>query len=79
MFEPIDFMPMKHLPNEELSAMQDTYGSFSYTLICCYNLIMVQIMDAYVYNKFCKSRSCFALGQVNNLKRAHVGRKRVFH
>jgi hypothetical protein len=32
-------------------------------------------MDAYVYNKFCKSRSCFALGQANDLKEAHVGRK----
>jgi hypothetical protein len=26
------------------------------------------IMDAYVYNKFCKSQSCFALGQANDLK-----------
>jgi hypothetical protein len=35
-------------------------------------------MDAYVYNKFCKSRSCFALGQANDLKEAHVGKDPIF-
>jgi hypothetical protein len=35
-------------------------------------------MDAYVYNKFCKSRSCFALGQANDLKEAHVGKGPIF-
>jgi hypothetical protein len=35
-------------------------------------------MDAYVYNNFCKSRSCFALGQVNDLKEAHVGKRPIF-
>jgi hypothetical protein len=42
--------------------MHETYASFIYTLTCCYNSHVVLIMDAYVYNKFCKSRSCFALG-----------------
>jgi hypothetical protein len=35
-------------------------------------------MDAYVYNKFCKSRSCFALGQANDLKEAHAGKWTIF-
>jgi hypothetical protein len=35
-------------------------------------------MDAYVYNKFCKSRSCFALGQANDLQKAHVERRLIF-
>jgi hypothetical protein len=35
-------------------------------------------MDAHVYNKFCKSRSCFALGQANDLKEAHVGKGPIF-
>jgi hypothetical protein len=47
-------------------------------LTCCYNLHVVLIMDAYVYNKFCKSWSCFALGQDNDLKLAHVGKGLIF-
>jgi hypothetical protein len=39
---------------------------------------VVLIMDAYVYNKFCKSRSCFALGQANDLKKEHVGKGPIF-
>jgi hypothetical protein len=35
-------------------------------------------MYAYVYNKFCKSRSCFALGQANDLKEEHVGKDPIF-
>jgi hypothetical protein len=35
-------------------------------------------MDAYVYNKFCKSRSCFALDQANELKEAHVWKGSIF-
>jgi hypothetical protein len=49
MFEPINLTPKETLPNNE------TYASFVYTLTCCYNLHVVLIMDAYVYNKFCKS------------------------
>jgi hypothetical protein len=73
-FEPINLTPKQPLPKDELSSMHETYASFVYTLTCCYNLHVVLIMDAYVYNKFCKSRSCFALGQANDLKKAHVGR-----
>jgi hypothetical protein len=79
MFKPINLTPKEPLPNDELSALRETYASFNYTLICCYNLLVVLIMDAYVYNKFCKSRSCFALGQANDLKKAHVGRRPDFH
>jgi hypothetical protein len=55
MFEQIDLTPKEPLPNYELSAMHETYASFVYTLTCCYNSHVVLIMDAYVYNKFCKS------------------------
>jgi hypothetical protein len=55
MFEPINLTPKEPLPNDELSAMHKTYVSFVYTLTCCYNSHVVLIMDAYVYNKFCKS------------------------
>jgi hypothetical protein len=79
MFEPINLTPKEPFPNGELSAMHETYASFVYTLTCCYNSHVVLIMEAYVYNKFCKSRSCFALGQVNDLKEAHVGRRPDFH
>jgi hypothetical protein len=48
-------------------------------LICCYNLLVVLILDAYVYNKFYKSRSWFTLVQANDLKKAHVGRSPDFH
>jgi hypothetical protein len=78
MFEPINLTSKEPLPNYELSAMHETYTSFVYTLTCCYNLYVVLIMDTYVYNKFCKSRSCFALGQANDLKEAHVGKGPIF-
>jgi hypothetical protein len=55
MFEPINLAHKEPLPNDEISAMHETYASFVYTLTCCYNLHVVLIMDAYVYNKFCKS------------------------
>jgi hypothetical protein len=58
--------------------MHEIYTSFVYTLTCCYNLYVVLIMDAYVYNKFCKSRSCFALGQANDLKEAHIRKGPIF-
>jgi hypothetical protein len=57
MFEPFNSMPKEPLPNDELNALHEPYASFNYTLICCYNLPMVLIIDVYVYNKFCKSRS----------------------
>jgi hypothetical protein len=75
MFEPINLTPIEPLPNDELSAMHETYASFVYTLTCCYNSHVVLIMDAYVYNKFCKSRSCFALGQANDLSHLIFQRK----
>jgi hypothetical protein len=78
MFEPINLAPKEPLPNDELSAMLETYASFVYTLTCCYNSHVVLIMDAYVYNKFCKYRSCFALYQANDLKEAHVGKCLIF-
>jgi hypothetical protein len=71
-FEPINITPNEPLPNDELSAMHETYASFVYTLTCCYNSHVVLIMNTYVYNKFCKFRSCFALGQANDHKEAHV-------
>jgi hypothetical protein len=37
MFEPINLTPKEPLPNDELSAMHETYASFVYTLTCCYN------------------------------------------
>jgi hypothetical protein len=79
MFEPINLTPKELLPNDELCDMHETYASFVYTLTCCYNSHVVLIMDAYVYNKFCKSRSCLALGQANDHKEAHVGRRPDFH
>jgi hypothetical protein len=78
-FDPINLTPKEPLPNDELSAIHETYASFIDTLTCCYNSHVVLIMDAYVYTKFCKSRSCFALGQANDLKEAHVGRRPNFH
>jgi hypothetical protein len=78
MFEPLNSLPKESLPNDELSAMHETYFSFVYTLTCCYNSHVVLIMDVYVYNKSCKSRSCFALGQANDLKEAHVGKGPIF-
>jgi hypothetical protein len=68
LLEHINSIPKEPLTNDELSAMHETYASFNYTLTCCYNLHMVLIMDAYVYHKFCKSRSCFVFGQANDLK-----------
>jgi hypothetical protein len=79
MFEPIKLTSKEPFPNGELSAMNETYASFIYTLTCCYNSHVVLIMDAYVYNKFCKFRSCLALGQANDLKKAHVERRSDFH
>jgi hypothetical protein len=70
MFEPINLTPKEPLPNDDLSSMHETYASFVYTLTCCYNSHVVLIMDAYVYNKFCKSRSCFVLDQANDLKKS---------
>jgi hypothetical protein len=78
MFEPINLTPKEPLPNDELSAMHKTYASFVYTLTCCYNSQVVLIMDAYVYNKFCKSRSCFALDQVNDLREEHIRNGLIF-
>jgi hypothetical protein len=78
MCEPISLTSKEPLPNNELSAMHETYSSFVYTLTCCYNSHVVLIMDAYVYNKFCKSRSCFALGQANDLKEVHVRKGPIF-
>jgi hypothetical protein len=74
MFEPINLTPKEPFPNDELSVMHETYASFVYTLTCCYNSHVVLIVDAYVYNKFCKSRSCFALGEANDLREEHVGK-----
>jgi hypothetical protein len=54
-FEPINLTPKEPLPNDDLSAMRETYASFVDTLTCCYNSHVVLIMDAYVCNKFCKS------------------------
>jgi hypothetical protein len=79
MLEQINFMPKEPLLNQELSALHETYASFHYTLICCYNLLVVLIMDAYVYNKFCKSQLCSVLGPANDLKVAYVGRRPDFH
>jgi hypothetical protein len=70
MFDPINLIPKEPLPNDELGAIHETYASFIYTLTCCYNSHVVLIMDTYVYNKICKSRSCFALGQDNYLKKS---------
>jgi hypothetical protein len=78
MFDPINLTPKESLPNDELSAMHETYASFIYTLTCCYNSHVVLIMDAYVYNKFCLSRSCFVLGQANDLKKSTFREKARF-
>jgi hypothetical protein len=77
MFDPINLTPKEPLPNDELSAMHETYASFIYTLTCCYNSHVVLII-AYVYNKFCKSRSCFVLGQANDLKKSTCWEKARF-
>jgi hypothetical protein len=78
MFDPINLTPKEPLPNDELSAMHETYASFIYTLTCCYNSHVVLIMDVYVHNKFCKSRSYFALGQANDLKKITCREKARF-
>jgi hypothetical protein len=78
MFEAINLTPKETLPNDELSAMHETYASFIYTLTCCYNSHVVLIMDEYVYNKFCISRSCFELGQALTLKRHMLGEGPIF-
>jgi hypothetical protein len=78
MFESFNSMHKEPLPNDELSALHETYASFNYTLICCYNLLVVLIMDAHVFNKFCKSRSCFVLGQANDLKKGKYWAKTRF-
>jgi hypothetical protein len=78
MFEPINLTTKETFPNDELSAMHETYASFVYTMTCCYNSHVVLIMDAYVYNKYCKSRTSFALGQDNDLREAHVGKGPIF-
>jgi hypothetical protein len=78
MFDQINLTPKQPLPNDELSAMHERYPSFIYTLTCCYNSHVVLIMDAYVYNKFCKSRSCFVLGQANDLKKSTCREKARF-
>jgi hypothetical protein len=77
MFETFNSMPREPLPNDELSDLHP-YASFNYTLIYCYTFLMVLIMDAYAYNKFCKSRSCFALGQANDHKEANVRKGPIF-
>jgi hypothetical protein len=78
MFDPINLTPKEPLPNDELSAIHETYASFIYTLTCCYNLHVVLIVDVYVYTKFCKSRSCFELGQANDLKKGTCQEKARF-
>jgi hypothetical protein len=78
MFETINLTPKEPLPNDELSSMHETYASFVYTLTCCHYSHVVLIMDVYVYNKFCKSRSCLALGKANELKEEHVGKGPIF-
>jgi hypothetical protein len=78
MFDPINLTPKEPLPNDEPSAVHETYASFIYTLTCCYNSHVVLIMDMYVYNKFCKSRSCFALGQANDIKKGTCREKARF-
>jgi hypothetical protein len=78
MFKPINLTPKEPLPNDELSAMHETYASFVYALSCSYNSHVVLIMDVYVYNKFCKSQSCFALGEASDLKEAHFGKAPIF-
>jgi len=55
LFEPIDFMPSEPLPCRDLSAMQETYATFNCTMILFCKSVVVVIMDAYAYNKFCKS------------------------
>jgi hypothetical protein len=78
MFDPINLTPKEPLPYDELSAKHETYASFIYTLTCCYNSHVVLIMDVYVDNKFCKSRSCFALGQAMTLKKHMSGEGPIF-
>jgi hypothetical protein len=52
LFEP---MPLEPLPCRDLSAMKETYATFNCTMILFCKSIVVVIMDAYAYNKFCKS------------------------
>jgi hypothetical protein len=78
MFEPINVTPKEPLHNDDISYIHETYASFVYTLTCCYNSHVVLIMDTYVYNKFYKSRSCFALGQANDLKKSKCREKARF-
>jgi hypothetical protein len=44
MFEPINLTRKEPFPNDELSAIHETYASFVYTLTCCYNARMFTIM-----------------------------------
>jgi hypothetical protein len=76
MFEPINLTPKEPFPNDGLSAIYETYASLVYTLTCCYNSHVVLIMDAYVYNKFFKSRSCLRLVKLMTLKKHMSGKAR---
>jgi hypothetical protein len=78
MFDPINLTPKEPLPNDELSAMHETYDSFIYTLTCCYNSHVVLIMDAYVYNKFCKSQHALRLVKLMTLKKHMSGEDPTF-
>ena len=66
------------LPNNELRAMQETHAAFNYIMPCWWNLIENVIM-LHMFTNNCNSRSCFALGQAHDPKRAHVGRSPEFH
>jgi hypothetical protein len=45
-FQPIDSMSKEPLPNDEISALHETYACFNYTMMCFYNVHVVLIMDA---------------------------------
>jgi hypothetical protein len=76
MFDPINLTPKEPLPNDELSAMHETYASFIYTLTCCYNSHVVLIMDAYVYNNFVNLDHALRLVKLMTLNKNMSGKVR---
>ena len=53
-----NFMPNKPELDKNINAKYMIHVLVNHNLLCFSNLIIIVVMDAYVYHKFCKSRSC---------------------
>ena len=52
-----NFIPNKPELEKKINAKYMIYVLVNHNLLCFCNLIIIVVMDAYVYHKFCKSRS----------------------